>query len=124
MIDFWKKVKPAVEWGFFFGIISWLWATGVTNNISALGVWFIVLSRTAAGLIFATVKWESTWLQRGAIVGAITSLPVAIVGAGWSEFSMGKSLIFLWIPGIICGIATDFFYRRYLKRHAEGAITS
>lgn len=83
----WQRVKSACEWGFFFGIVSWLLATGITNKIPAVGVWGIILSRTLMGFIIGIFKWEFLWWARGLILGAVLNLPLGLVamqfGFGW-----------------------------------------
>ena len=85
----WKRVKSATEWGFFFGVISWLLATGISNKMPAWGVWGIILSRTLMGFIIGIVRWEFVWWLRGLILGAAVSLPLAFVlrflGVGWGQ---------------------------------------
>ena len=75
----WKRVKSAVEWGLFFGIISWLLATGITNKIPTIGVWGIILSRTLMGFIIGYVKWKIPWWVRGLIIGGGLNLILSLV---------------------------------------------
>jgi len=85
----WKRVKSAAEWGFFYGVISWLLATGISNKIPTWGVWAIILSRTLLGLILGLVRWEFPWWARGLLLGTAVNLPLAGVvrwlGVGWSQ---------------------------------------
>ncbi len=115
----WKRVKPAVEWGLFFGVVSWLLATGVTNKMTELNVWGIVLSRTLAGVVLGMLKWESSKWLRGLVVGVVVNLPVSIWAVTWMDFNFQFSFFFIWIPGIICGIATELLYKRFLAREAR-----
>lgn len=118
-MSLWKRIKPAAEWGLFFGVVSWLLATGVTNKMTELNVWAIVLSRTFAGALLGFLTWESSKWMRGLVVGSAVNLPVALWAISWTDFNFQSAMGFIWIPGIICGIATEFLYKRYLAREAK-----
>ncbi len=115
----WKRVKPAAEWGLCFGVVSWLLATGVTNKMTELNVWGIVLSRTFAGIVLGLLQWETSKWLRGLVVGVVVNLPVSIWAAAWTDFNFHSSFFFIWIPGIICSMATELLYKRYLAREAR-----
>ena len=107
----WKRVKSATEWGFFFGVISWLLATGISNKIPAWGVWGIILSRTLMGFVIGIVRWEFVWWLRGLILGAAVSLPLAFVvrflGVGW-----GQGFWPYLVSGIVFGLLLEVALRR------------
>lgn len=115
MIDWkridWKRVKSATEWGFFFGIISWLLATGISNEIPGWGVWGIILSRTLLGFIIGILRWNFPWWKRGLIVGAAVNLPLAFVirdlGVSWRQGFWPY-----WISGILAGFFLEVALRK------------
>lgn len=110
----WKRVKSASEWGFFFGILSWLLATGISNKIPAWGVWGIILSRTLLGFIIGFLSWDFVWWARGLILGTAVSLPLAFVvrflGVGW-----GQGFWPFLVSGVVCG----FFLELVLRKNRE-----
>jgi len=103
-------VKSATEWGFFFGVVSWLLATGISNKIPAWGVWGIILSRTLMGFIIGIVRWEFSWWARGLVLGAIINLPLGIVvrllGVGW-----GQGFWPMLVSGIVFGFLVELALR-------------
>ncbi|MFH1943960.1 MAG: hypothetical protein ABIL68_17795 [bacterium] len=114
----WKRVKSATEWGFFFGILSWLLATGITNETPAAGVWGIILSRTVVGFIIGYIKWKSPWWMRGLIIGGALNLIFGLV----VKIPLGdavQSITFMWargfwlmlITGIGFGLSTELALR-------------
>lgn len=119
MID-WKRVKSASEWGFFFGIISWLLATGISNKIPGWGVWGIILSRTLLGFIIGILRWEFSWWKRGLIVGAVVNLPLAFLvrflGVSW-----GQGFWPYWISGIAAGFFLELALRKRKPEDVEAA---
>ena len=106
----WKRVKSAAEWGFFYGVVSWLLATGISNKIPAWGVWGIILSRTLLGFIIGIVRWEFPWWVRGLVLGAIVNLPLSIVvrllGVGW-----GQGFWPVLMSGIVFGFLIEWALR-------------
>jgi len=121
MLD-WKKIKfAALEYGLFFGILSWLFATAITNEMTSANVWGIILSRILTGVLVAALNWEITWWIRGAIFGAavntlfwlLSLLPLGPFFAGWR---IGFSLIM--ISGIIFGILLELAVKHREKQLA------
>ena len=106
----WKRVKSATEWGFFFGVVSWLLATGISNRIPAAGVWGIILSRTLLGFIVGIVKWEFSWWVRGLVLGAAVNLPlgvlVRLLGVGW-----GQGFWPMLVSGMVFGLLIELGVR-------------
>jgi len=107
----WQRIKYATEWGFFFGIISWLLSTGFSSHIPTWGVWGIILSRTVMGFISGAVFWNVQWLFRGVIIGLAINIPcgiaAAILGAGWAQGFWP-----MLISGIIFGILIEWILKR------------
>ena len=121
-MSLWKRVKPAVEWGFFFGVVSWVLASGISNKIPTWGVWGIILSRTFLGLIIGFIKWDILWWARGILIGIAVNLPLAFVvqslGAGW-----GKGFWPFLISGVLFGFLIEFVLRRRsLEDTADGYV--
>jgi hypothetical protein len=86
----WKKIISACEWGLFFGIVTWLMATGITNDITSAGVWGIIFSRILTGLVIATVPLRLTWWIRGIIWGtAVNLFFVLLVRLPLGDFTFG-----------------------------------
>lgn len=114
----WKRLKSATEWGFFFGVVSWLLATGITNKIPTAGVWGIILSRTLMGFIIGYVKWGFPWWARGLIIGAVLNIflgaivkiplgeAVHQIGFGWI-----RGFWLMLITGMVFGLLTELALR-------------
>ena len=117
-MDNWRRVKSATEWGFFYGIISWLLATGITNKIPTIGIWGIILSRTLMGFIIGYVKWEFPWWARGMIIGGVLNLilsglvriPLGVImsriGFGWF-----RGFWLMLITGVVFGLLIELALR-------------
>jgi hypothetical protein len=99
-----KRIRSALGWGFFYGICSWVLASGVTNKIPAAGVWGIVLAQTALGLAIGLIRWNLPWWATGCILGAAVNLPVGIL-LSRGPFVWGRGLF--W-PFILSGILFGF----------------
>ena len=114
----WKRVKSATEWGFFFGIVTWLLATGITNDIPAIGIWGIILSRTLMGFIIGYIRWEYAWWARGLIIGGALNIVLSVivkiplgdfiqsVGFGWI-----RGFWMMLITGMAFGVLTELALR-------------
>lgn len=121
MID-WRKTRSAFEWGLFFGIVTWLLATAITNDISSAGVWGIIFSRIITGLAIVLIPWRTVWYIRGAVWGAavnvlfylLSLLPLSGFFTGWR---IGMPLML--ISGILIGV----FLELALK-HREKQLTA
>lgn len=110
----WKRVRSATEWGFFFGILSWLLATGITNKIPTIGIWGIILSRTLVGFIIGYVKWEFPRWARGLIIGGVVNLFLSILvyiplGETVQQICFGweRGFWLMLITGMVFGILTE-----------------
>jgi len=110
MID-WKKIKSAaLEWGLFFGIITWLFATAITNEFTSAAVWGMIVSRILMGAVTALIAWDIPWWIRGAVTGlgvnllftGISYLPSGSFFDGWR---IGLPLML--ITGILAGILLE-----------------
>ena len=111
----WKRVRTATEWGFFYGIISWLLATGISNKIPAWGVWGIILSRTIMGTIIGFVRWDFPWWARGLLLGLGINIPmgfiVLLLGVRWEI-----GLLPMLISGMLFGFLIEFSLRPRSKK--------
>jgi hypothetical protein len=94
-----KRIKSALGWGFFYGICSWVLASGVTNKFPRAGVWGLILSQTVLGLMIGLIRLNIPWWVRGLILGAVVNLPLGFFLH--SSFDWGRGL--LW-PIILSGI--------------------
>ena len=104
----WKRVKSATEWGFFYGIVTWLFATGITNKFSSAGVWGIILSRTLMGFIIGVIKWKFPWWARGLIVGVVVNLVFEAIAKIPMEFI--RRFCFGWTSGFWLMLITGMLF--------------
>ena len=117
-MDNWRRVKSATEWGFFYGIISWLLATGITNKIPTIGIWAIILSRSLMGFIIGYVKWEFPWWARGMIIGGVLNLILSglvriPLGDIMSQIGFGwfRGFWLMLITGVVFGLLIELALR-------------
>jgi hypothetical protein len=114
----WKRVRSGAEWGFFYGVVSWLLATGITNKYTSLAVWAIILSRTIMGIIQGLVQWDMAWWHRSIIIGAIVNilmgLVVGVLGYGWHPWFAA-----LLASGILFAVLIEFSLERRYGEKAE-----
>ena len=121
MID-WKKIKSAaLEWGLFFGVVTWLFATAITNEMSAATVWGMVISRMLTGVIIAVISWETAWWIRGAVIGAGVNiffwiLSVLPLGSFFDGWQIGLSLML--VTGVISGVLLELAMKHRDKQLA------
>ncbi len=105
----WKRVKSSVEWGFFFGVVTWLFATGITNRIPTVGVWGIILSRTLAGYLLTVIVWDMPWWARSALIGGALNL----VLTGFFRLPLGETfqhIGFGWLRGFWMMLITGVLF--------------
>jgi hypothetical protein len=117
----WRRVRSATEWGFFFGVVTWILASGITNKIPTAGVWGILISRALIGLLAGLVKWDFPWWARGPIwgtaVGILSLLVVRLpLGEGMHHFlfSIEHWFWLMLITGMLIG-----FIIEWVLRHRE-----
>lgn len=90
----WQKLKSGLEWGLFYGIVTWLAFTAMTNKIPALAIWGMIVSRSAMGVLAAGVIWEKPLWMRALTWAAIGHVPFALLallslGGVWDRFFFG-----------------------------------
>ena len=116
----WKRIRTATEWGFFYGIISWLLATGFSNKIPAWGVWGIILSRMIMGCIIGFVRWEMAWWARGLLLGFLINIPMGLIvvflGVRWTI-----GFIPMLITGMLFGLLIELSLRHKKEERKAGA---
>ncbi|MBN1895051.1 hypothetical protein JW906_11170 [bacterium] len=98
-----KRIRSATEWGLFFGVLSWLLATAVTNRIPGWGVLAIVLGRTITGTLLGIIDSGGQWIWKGALAGGIIGLPVAWLSRSWPEFDTTPALIYIILSAVLSG---------------------
>ncbi|MFO7888949.1 MAG: hypothetical protein R6V04_01270 [bacterium] len=107
----WRRLRSGAEWGLFYGIITWLLATGITNEYSNLAVWSIILSRTLMGVLIVLISFDLMWWVKAGIIGlvfnVIMGIVIAALGYGWNPWFWP-----LVISGIICAILIEFSLKR------------
>ena len=74
----WHRLRSGTGWGLFYGIITWLLATAITNEYSNCAVWSIILSRTLMGALIVLISFDMVWWIRAGIIGLVFNV---IMGA-------------------------------------------
>ncbi len=101
-----RRLRSGVEWGFFYGIITWLLATGITNDYSNLAVWSIILTRTLMGALIVLIQINLIWWIKAGLIGLvyniIMGIVIAVLGYGWNPWFWP-----LVISGIIIAILIE-----------------
>ncbi|MCK5146515.1 hypothetical protein KAR48_07140 [bacterium] len=125
----WNKIKAGLEWGLFYGIVTWLVFTALTNKTPALGIWGMILSRLIIGVLAAVVVWEKPWWIRGLTWGLAGHLPLGVLsliplGRIWDQFFFGwtQSWILMLITALIMGVLTELSMIH--REKSEAAIRS
>ncbi len=109
----WRRLRSGTEWGLFYGIITWLLATGITNEYSNVAVWSIIFSRTLMGALIVLIHFNLNWWIRAGIIGLVFNVimgaVIAALGYGWNPWFWP-----LVISGIIFAVLIEFsLQRRY-----------
>jgi hypothetical protein len=112
-----KRIQSALGWGFFYGICSWVLASGVTNKIPTLGVWGFILSQTILGLIIALVKWNIPWWARGIALGAAVNLPLGLL----MRFSAAEWTRPVFWPFVLFGVLAGFLIELGVRYSSNSA---
>lgn len=108
----WNRTRSALEWSTFFGVCTWLLASGITNKMTGVHVWTIILSRTLMGLIIAlTARFSIVWWIRGLIVGIVVNIPVGLVVNGFPDFGNWLGFTFMMGTGAVIGVLTELALR-------------
>lgn len=115
MLD-WKRIRSASEWGFFYGVVSWLLATGFSNKIPVWGVWAIILSRTLMGCLMGMFPVKLSWWIDGLIIGLglnlIFAFIVLVIGYGIGFWPM-------LLTGILFGVLIEWSLHLKDKEEAK-----
>jgi hypothetical protein len=114
----WNRIRSALEWSTFFGVCTWLLASGITNTMTGANVWFLVLSRTLMGLIIAVWKTGIPGWARGLVVGVVINIPAGLVVNGWTDFGNNLGFIYMLATGMIVGVMTEVALRHREKELA------
>ena len=121
----WRRVSYLVQWGVFFGLLTWLAATAITNKFPAAGVWGIIVSRMIMGFIIAYFTFKMPWWLRGALVGLIVNLVFGgiafMVSGDLQNFFFGWVIGFwvMIISGILIGPAMELTLQNKMKAPEE-----
>jgi hypothetical protein len=112
----WNRTRSALEWSTFFGVCTWLIASGVTNKMMGVHVWTIILSRTLMGLILALMTRISiSWWVRGLAVGIVVNIPFGLVMNGFPDFGNGLGFAYMMATGAIIGVLIELALRHREK---------
>ncbi|NQT26093.1 hypothetical protein HQ585_12105 [candidate division KSB1 bacterium] len=104
----WNRTRSALEWSTFFGVCTWLIASGITNKMTGVHVWVIILSRVLMGLMVSFTKQISIpWWVRGLIVGVVVNIPVGLVMNGFPDFGNGLGFTYMMVTGAIVGVLIE-----------------
>jgi len=121
----WPRLKSGLEWGLFYGIVTWLAFTAITNKIPALAIWGMILSRTLMGALAAGVVWEKPLWMRGVIWGVVGYVPFQLLallplGTLWNRFFFGwqTGTLLILITGLIIGILIELSMRHRDRQEA------
>lgn len=114
----WKRVKSATEWGLFYGVVSWILATGPWRKMPVWAVWSLIISRTLLGFIIGYVRWEVRWWIRGMVLGLVVSLPVGI-GFRLMEIPWGYGFWLTILSGMVVGVLIELSQRPKKSKRTE-----
>lgn len=112
----WNRTRAALEWSTFFGVCTWLLASGITNKMTGVHVWTLILSRTLMGLLIALAARIPIfrWL-RGLFVGIVVNIPVGLIVNRFPDFGGGLGFIFMMSTGMVAGVLTEMALRHREK---------
>jgi drug/metabolite transporter (DMT)-like permease len=113
-----KRIRSATEWGLFFGVLSWLLATAVTNQIPGWGVLAIVLDRAVTGTVLGIMDSGRQWMWKGALAGGIIGLPVAWMSWFWPEFNTAPALAYMILSSVLSGFFINLVLHRRKSQEA------
>ena len=114
----WNRIRAALEWSTFFGVCTWLLASGITNTMTGANVWFLILSRTLMGLIMAVWKTGIPWRARGLAVGAVLNIPAGLIVNDWTGFGNNLGLVYMLATGLLAGVMIEIALRHREKEMA------
>lgn len=124
----WRKIKSGAEWGLFYGIITWLAFTALTNHIPALGIWGMIVSRIVIGVLSAWLIWDKAWWLRGLVWGVAGHVPFALLaliplGGAYRSFFFGwhQGWVLMLVTGLIIGVLVELSMRHYDKQEAKAS---
>ncbi|MBN1779849.1 hypothetical protein JW948_01880 [bacterium] len=107
-----KRLWSSIEWGFFYGFITWILGTGVSNRIPGWGVWMILLDRILMAVLIyygLRIAWPR-WIK-GAAVGILLSLPLGYFAVKWPFFTQTSGMGGALLTGIVSGILMAYAIR-------------
>lgn len=121
----WNRTRSAAEWGLFFGLCTWLLASGITNKMVEWQVWILVLSRGLIGVIIGLIaSVKIPWWARGAAVGLVLNIPLGYLVNTWQDFTGGLGFWYMLITGVISGVAVEFTLRHKERELAKAEAES
>ena len=128
-MNLWSRIKCSLEWGLFYGIVTWLLTTTITNDIPAIGIWAMIISRMGTGVLLVLIplsarKWISGAVWGAGVNCAFGLLALLPAGGGYDSFFFGwqRGFLLVLISGIIMGGLIEHAVRhreKYLKKVHE-----
>jgi len=117
-----RQVRSAINWGFFFGIITWLLITAISNDITNIGVRTIVIYGALLGFLIAMVPLKFPWWIRGSLFGAALNGLLGLLmqlpsGEAFQEIGFGWNHGFwmMMLSGIVFGFCIELALRHRSK---------
>ena len=126
-----KTVKSTAGWGLFYGIITWLLFTAITNNYSADSVRGMILSRVLLGILLGAVAWQTVWWLRGLVFAlcidlffwGLSRISPAIflerITYGWA-----RAPLYMLVTGMIVGFLIQLMLHLKSQRMRAGEGTT
>jgi hypothetical protein len=122
-----KRVKSTAGWGLFYGVITWLLFTAITNDYSADSVRGMILSRALLGVLLGAVAWKTVWWLRGLAFALGVDLFFWVV----SRISLGTFLeqltygwarapLYMLVTGLIVGLLIQWTLHFKARREQAG----
>jgi hypothetical protein len=113
-----RRVRSAINWGFFFGVLTWLLITAISNAIPDIGVRTLVIYGALLGFFIGIIPWEFPWWIRGPFFGAALNSLMGLLarllhGGFFQEIGFGWNHGFwmMMVSGIIFGFCIELALR-------------
>ena len=122
-----KFIRSGIEWGLFYGILTWISFTVITSKTPNAGVWGMIISRVIQGGLSAFFPYQLKWWMRGLIWGAAIQLVFSLglvlpeSGAGLFFYAWKHGYFLMLLSSLVFGVLIEFHLeRRKLFLEEEG----